>query len=551
MAISSVIVKPIERAMDAARDAPALYMTLAVASATILVLLLRSSSKASPPIARLPLWLPLEIAATVYLVSAGGLVSKVFSLLRRNTGGLFGFSSKHQILYDLPEVDRIYADGRRLKTLPAGFTLLVRVFGGSTDPVFEEKLTKAYKALYTPVERVFLNEANATTALEQADIPGKTAQLVTLGQDVKTRKLWERSADCRPVALDAVEANLHDLLRDFGASIAMPMLYGQDFMNRYKTLLSDFWLFDNVVFPLRVVGAPSWLPMKAFQEGLKARERLLKEMRELYTRIDQYDRGESVDGGADMSDVSTIALERNKIYRAHDIEPWHRGEVDLTLLWGQNANTQPLVFWLIAYIYSTPGLLEELRKEIAPHVKVAKSEPCEITSLDIPALTRDCPLFKAALFEMYRLCNEATSIRYLSQAITFSEGGHTHTLPAGSFISAPHGVSQRDPTLYPSPEKFIPDRFLEIDEATGQRVARYGKLKPWGVGHGSCKGRSLAEREILAIVACVMSVWDIEPADGGDWKLPGMRPGTGAMCPLEDIRVVLRKREMLKRRVTS
>lgn len=464
------------------------------------------------------------------------------SLFRRKNGSLFGFSSKHQLLYDSSEVDRVFADGRRLSVLHVGYSLIVRVFGGSTDDTFEEKMKVAYKKLYPPVERVFLNEANATAAIERADVPGKTARLVSLCLRPEDREMWEKSADCRQVANDAVEANLHALTRDFGACIAIPLLYGQDFMDRYKTLLSDFWKFDNDVFPLLVVGAPKWLPLKAFQEGLKARERLQEQMRALYTRIDQYSLGNPVDFGADMSDISTIAVERNKVYRDHGIELWHRGEVDFSLFWGLNANTQPLVFWLIAYIYATPGLLAELRKEVAEHVKVAKTDPAEITSLDIPALTRDCPLFKSALFEMYRLCNEATSIRYVASALTISEGGHTHAIPAGSFLSAPHAVSQRDPELYPEPEKFIPDRFLETDADTGQRVARYGKLKPWGVGHGSCKGRSLAEREILAIVACVISLWDMKPADGREWKLPAMRPGTGAMCPLGDIRVVLRRR---------
>ena len=36
-------------------------------------------------------------------------------------------------------------------------------------------------------------------------------------------------------------------------------------------------------------------------------------------------------------------------------------------MWGQNANTQPIFFWFMAYANSTPGLLEQLRKEIAPY----------------------------------------------------------------------------------------------------------------------------------------------------------------------------------------
>ena len=61
-----------------------------------------------------------------------------------------------------------------------------------------------------------------------------------------------------------------------------------------------------------MIGIPSWTPFKIVKEGLAARSRLLDEMEVLYRRIDQAQRGEPVD--ADMSDVSSAAFERNKVY---------------------------------------------------------------------------------------------------------------------------------------------------------------------------------------------------------------------------------------------
>jgi cytochrome P450 len=451
----------------------------------------------------------------------------------------------HQVLYDYESVDRLLTKQyKSLSVFGSGWTLMVRVFGvNGTDEVLH-KLQACLKSLYRPVEQVFVGEQGSHDSVVRGDVPGKALNLVTLSTDRKDMKRWERSANVRVVTPGvAAEADLHSLTRDFGACISIPLLYGQQLLDLNPTLLDDFWTFDNELFPLLVVGLPTWAPMKAMREGLAARTRLLKAMEACYARIDQLQRGDPVDGGADMSDVSYIAQERNRVYAKYEMPVWARGQIDFSLLWGQNANSQALTFWFIAYLYSTPDLVDELRREIADHVKVSDTDPPRITSFDVAALSHSCPLLKSCLFETFRLANEGTSIRYVADSVTVEDGGKQYRLKPGSWISAPHGARQHDPELYPEPGKFQPDRFLETDSATGRRTARYGRLRPWGSGHGICKGRTLAEKEILAIGAAVMALWDIEPAGGEKtWKLPGMRPGTGVMVPTEDMRVVLRRR---------
>jgi cytochrome P450 len=241
-----------------------------------------------------------------------------------------------------------------------------------------------------------------------------------------------------------------------------------------------------------------------------------------------------------MSDVG-IALERNIIYKNSGFSIEDRAHLELSNFWGQNANTQPLLFWFVTYIYSTPGLLDELRKEVAPFVKLSGSEVPDIASIDIPALGRDCPLFKSTLFETYRLASEPTSIRRVARPMTVPDNDLNHKLPAGSYVSVALSLMQRDPAIFPAPDQFVPDRFLEFDGETGKKIPRYGRLRPWGVGPGSCKGRTFAEKEIMTIAAAMIIVWDVE-AIGGTWKLPAMIPGTGAKKPVKDIRVVLKRR---------
>jgi hypothetical protein len=308
-------------------------------------------------------------------------------------------------------------------------------------------------------------------------------------------------------------------------------------------LLADFWHFDNVLFPMLMVGLPTWLPFKFMRNGLAARKRNVERHERLYKRIDQYMRGEPVDGGVDMSDVGEVPLERSRAYAEAGMSPKHRGQIDSSLTWGQNANTQPLVFWLLVFIHSTPGLLDAIREEIAEFVPVDKTaSPPRITSLDLRGLSLSCPLFKSSVFETYRLAVDATSIRYIAKPTTFSDGAYTQEFQADTWISAMHGTRQKDASVYPRPNEFVPDRFLEVDADSGNKIARYGKLKPWGSGPGICKGRTFAEKELLGVVGSIISLWDLKPASGGAWKVPAMRPGTGTACPTADVRVKISRR---------
>ena len=335
-------------------------------------------------------------------------------LLRRNSGSLFGLSSKHQILIDSPHITRLMAKSI-LDPLPSQYTLLVRVFGGVDSLQFKEKLDASNKDLRTPIEKVFMNEIAATAALERACIPEKAKSFVSFQSNPRDMELWEHSAQIRVInpesgGVEKVEANFQSLVRDFGACIAIPQLYGRDILDRYPQALEDLWKFDNDLFPLLMIGLPLWAPLKVLKEGLAARTRLITELEALYRRIDQYQQGDPVDFDADMRDVGETALGRNNVYRREGWSFPERGAGDLGLLWGQNANTQPLLFWLLTYVYSTPEILEQLREELTPYITMSTSIPRELISLDMRGLSRDCPLLKACIYETYRLVNEPTFV---------------------------------------------------------------------------------------------------------------------------------------------
>ncbi|ORY02167.1 putative cytochrome P450 [Clohesyomyces aquaticus] len=514
----------------------------------LLLILVQRAAFRSQPNGIFPVWATLEIGITQYLLNERGWGRKLLSGMRRYGGSLYGISSRHQLLVNLTDVDRVMAQGHHtIDHISVQYTLLTRVFGAAETPDFKQKTFANTKELTAPVEQLFLNDAAATAALESANIPREVNSYVSFSSDSQYLKRWERSANVRFVDGDhldkaaGVEVDLHSLTRDFGTCIAVPLFYGKDFLERCPTVIDDLWTFDNDFFPLMMIGVPKWAPFKVVREGKAARSRLHHELQALYKRIAQHQRGDAVDFDADMSDVSRAALGRSAVYERANFSLEQRGMMELPIYWGQNANTQPMLFWLLVYIYSSPGILDRVRDEISPYVELSSSGSVEITNMHISALTRNCQYLKACLFETYRLANDPTSIRYVVRPITIRDGDYKHDLKAGTFISAPHSLVSSDPLIFEEPEKFVPDRFLIPDATTGKSVARYGRLKPWGSGAAMCKGRTFAEKEILALAAAIISIWDMKPAEG-EWRLPAMVPGTGVKRPTKDIRVVISRR---------
>ena len=59
-----------------------------------------------------------------------------------------------------------------------------------------------------------------------------------------------------------------------------------------------------------------------------------------------------------------------------------------------------------------------------------------------------------------------------------------------------------------------------------------------------CKGRHFAQKEILMFAAAIITLWDIEPAGGGPWKMPRHRGGVGTYWTDEKTRVWIRRKKL-------
>ncbi|KAI9826869.1 MAG: hypothetical protein M1832_005808 [Thelocarpon impressellum] len=385
--------------------------------------------------------------------------------------------------------------------------------------------------------------------------------------------LWERVHG--PVLLaggETVEVGLFALLRDFLGHLSTPATMGQAFLQNNPHFLQDLWIFDYGLHWLST-GLPRWLPIPRLTRAHLARERLLDTLAAWHRVMDKTVEG--VDPGfewRDMDDVSELMKRRHQKWREMGLPPRDRASGELGQIWAyvltprscrvadetrMNVNANLLCGWLVFRILSDPDLLSRILAEIAPHVSA--SQPPAILGMASPPrlqistvqLTTQCPLFKACYLETLRLDSAPVSIRRVQKDFTISESAAetrndappaTYHLEGGSFVHIPYDAHQSDPRFFPDPEAFKPERFIVPGNPP---TIDAGTLRPYGGGHSMCKGRVFAERECLAFVAGVLTIWDISPADERKgWAHPGNSQGSGVTLPTRDVRVRIKRRTL-------
>lgn len=106
----------------------------------------------------------------------------------------------------------------------------------------------------------------------------------------------------------------------------------------------------------------------------------------------------------------------------------------------------------------------------------------------------------------------------------------SYVIPARTPIILNAYAIHRDPSIYPDPLTFDPDRWAGKLEAASEladdRVgARSAGLYAFGAGRRVCPGQHLAEQGIFTAVARMLWAFDIEKAGDGKVNLDAPTPG--------------------------
>ncbi|KAF8489265.1 cytochrome P450 [Russula emetica] len=171
-----------------------------------------------------------------------------------------------------------------------------------------------------------------------------------------------------------------------------------------------------------------------------------------------------------------------------------------------------LTFVQVLYrLLSNPEYIEPLRQEVDA---VIREEGWTKAGMDkmykIDSLLRETQRFDGF--------SSISMIRLAMHPFTFSNGV---TIPAGTLISVPASATHRDERIFPNLDKFDGFRFVKLHESEGdttmskyQAVSASNEYLPYGLGRHACPGRFFAVNEIKALLAHIVTTYDIKFEEG-------------------------------------
>lgn len=272
---------------------------------------------------------------------------------------------------------------------------------------------------------------------------------------------------------------LHPRLRALTLETALRTAFGvseriseQRFYELHKRLLAMLSVTGSAAFPE---------PLLRHGPGRQRWRRFLRERAEIDDLI--YDiiesRGNSEDSASNLLD--TLLHARNA-----DGSPMSQQQVRdnlMSILLAGHETTAAQLAWTFQLLAHNPAVLDKLIEEIDANADA------EYLTATIQEVQRHRPVF---LFAIPRAVKQPIDI-----------GGWVYRPPA--YLLGCIYLLHHDPTLFPDPQTFRPERFMEGPSAGHTWL-------PWGGGHKRCPGLHLATLEMKTVLRTVLATMTVRPA---------------------------------------
>ncbi|MBP7690780.1 MAG: cytochrome P450 [Anaerolineales bacterium] len=368
--------------------------------------------------------------------------------------------------------------GRGLLTSDGGFWLRQRRL---LQPAFHRQRLAGFGCAMTAAAEQLLAEWDARpadTAPLDVDAAMMTTTLAIVGRTLFNADLRVEAADLVPAVLTALDFIVY----------------------RAQTPLA---------WPL-VVPTPRNLRFQAARRRLEA----------AVSRLNADRRAFLAGGGAPPDDLLQMLLDARDDAGQPMTERQLRDEL-ITLIIAGHETVASALTWTWHLLAQNPLAEARLRAELA--TVLAGRAP---TPDDLPRL----PYTRAVFEEALRLYPPAWLITRQALGPDTLAG---HAIPAGALLIISPYVIQRRPEVWPDPEAFQPERFLEGAPDT----PRFGYL-PFGGGPRQCIGNGFALLEGTLILAMVAQRYQLRPAPGSAVRVDALvtlRPHDGLWMTVRQV----------------
>ena len=323
-------------------------------------------------------------------------------------------------------------------------------------------------------------------------------------------------------ASDDTGSDVHGYFERTIASIIHTLLYGfrvQD--DKDPVLLSALQLNEEFADFLKV-GAhivdtfpvlnnlPGFLaPWKEVAESHYNRKHSL--------RVNNFKRGLNSDGWNISKHLKSV-VERDSIDMPFDELAFELGTmIDAAL----DGTTDTLIWFVVTWI--TQRKRQDPEKDF---VSKARKELDAVVGRDRLPNHDDkprLPYITAISEEMFRYRPVgAEGVPHLNNAESTYNG---YTIPARSVI-VPNvwAITREEAVFGADTDDFVPERWLETDQKTGERVLKNFPVAVFGYGRRACPGRHFARNVIWMVIAQLLWAFDIEAGESEDGKRSAIDP---------------------------
>jgi cytochrome P450 len=290
------------------------------------------------------------------------------------------------------------------------------------------------------------------------------------------------------------------------------------------SLEKDFRLFDNN-FHYFAASLPRWIYPCLFSRELKARSSLNDSWLKNQHPIRQ----------------SEFMQARRSLFPAKSDRFSEKcfGSCQTSMFWASLGNTIPGTFWCLYYILRDPKAAEAIKQEVdtyLPSFSIDNDADDALIEEWTPEQLNSCVYLESAVNEMLRLAGAALVTRKCDREteITLHDGRILNVKP-NETIAWFTPTAHLDENLFPEPNKFIFDRFVDknVDSLPG--------YMPFGGGKSMCPGRFFAKNEMKIALALVLRYveWRLVDTEAVPSQKPE-RVGFGIAPPNKDIQIMYR-----------